>query len=212
MRETLVARLYKPERQLNDDNEIMILRIFGFLFLLGLFSCSTSKTEEKQSNQFSNDSTTTQNIKWRTYIDTVDVGFVLTFQYPDNLVAESIENGRCVGEPIKPEVVDGSVTNSMRWSIWMQDTSDFPIEHFISSEKSIFKGQVTELRDTININKSKAIRVTLKSDNKNDPYRQMIYLKKYSTLFEIINNYGEDKDFETFYNSLTIDETKKPSH
>jgi hypothetical protein len=149
-------------------------------------------------------------ISWATFRDTVNVGFVMTFKYPDNFVAENIQNGKCIGDKI--ENPENDITNSMKWCIWMQDTSDYPIDHFISSEKSIFKGQVTELRDTISINNSKAIRVTLQSDNKNDPYRQMIYLKKYSTLFEIINNYGADKDFETFYNSLTIDETKKPSH
>jgi hypothetical protein len=150
------------------------------------------------------------NSSWATFLDTVNVGFVMTFKYPDNLVAENIENGKCIGDKI--ENPEGDITNSMKWCIWMQDTSDYPIDHFITSEKSIFKGRVTELQDTISINNSKAIRVTLQSDNKNDPYRQMIYLKKYSTLFEIINNYGSDKDFEKFYNSLTIDETKKPSH
>jgi hypothetical protein len=149
-------------------------------------------------------------VSWATFRDTVNVGFVMTFKYPDNFVAENIQNGKCIGDKI--ENPENDITNSMKWCIWMQDTSDYPIDHFISSEKSIFKGKVIELRDTISINNSKAIRVTLESDNKNDPYRQMIYLKKYSTLFEIINNYGADKDFETFYNSLTIDETKKPSH
>jgi len=149
-------------------------------------------------------------VNWATFRDTVNVGFIMTFKYPDNLVAENIQNGKCIGDKI--ENPENDITNSMKWCIWMQDTSDYPIDHFISSEKSIFKGQVTELRDTISINNSTAIRVTLQSDNQNDPYRQMIYLKKYSTLFEIINNHGSDKDFETFYNSLSIDEIKKPSH
>lgn len=163
-----------------------------------------SKTVKKGELDFLTD------VSWATFRDTVNVGFVMTFKYPDNFVAENTQNGKCIGNKI--ENPENDITNSMKWCIWMQDTSDYPIDHFISSEKSIFKGQVTELRDTISINNSKAIRVTLQSDNKNDPYRQMIYLKKYSTLFEIINNYGADKDFETFYNSLTIDETKKPSH
>lgn len=152
-------------------------------------------------------------VSWGTFRDTVNVGFVMTFKYPDNLVAESIENGRCVGEPIKPEVSDGSVTNSMRWCIWMNDTTEsVSIDSLISEQKYNFKGQIKEQRENIIVNNEKAIRVTFISNNQNDPYRQMIYFKKYSTLFEIINNYGADKDFETFYNSLTIDETKKPSH
>lgn len=149
-------------------------------------------------------------VGWATFRDTVNVGFVMTFKYPDNFVAENIQNGKCIGDKI--ENPGNDITNSMKWCIWMQDTSDYPIDHFISTEKSIFKGQVTELRDTVIINNSKAIRVTLQSDNKNDSYRQMIYLKKFSTLFEIINNYGADKDFETFYNSLTFEEARKLSH
>jgi hypothetical protein len=163
-----------------------------------------SKTVKKGELDFLTSST------WATFHDTVNVGFVMTFKYPDNFVAENIQNGKCIGDKI--ENPENDITNSMKWCIWMQDTGDYPIEHFIFSEKSIFKGKILEHRDTIVIDNSKALRVTLESDNKNDPYRQMIYLKKYSTLFEIINNYGADKDFETFYNSLTIDETKKPSH
>ena len=95
----------------------------------------------------------------------------------------------------------------------MNDTTEsVPIDSLISEQRYFFKGQIKEQRENIIINNQKAIRVTFKSNNQNDPYRQMIYFKKYSTIFEIINNYGADKDFETFYNSLTIDETKKPSH
>ena len=77
---------------------------------------------------------------------------------------------------------------------------------------SIFKGQISELRDTIRIADTKALRVILKSNNKNDKYRQLIYLEKYSTLFEVMNIYEDtNEDFEKFYNSLTINETTKPS-
>ena len=192
----------------------MTLRIFGLLFLFEFISCTTATTEEKQTEQISNEKATTKNFKWKTYIDTVNVGFVLTFQYPDNLVAESIENGRCVGEPIKIDsIADSDVTNTMRWCVWMNDTTESqPIDSLIHSEKYFFKGHVTEQRETIIVHDRKAIRVTLTSDNKNDHYKQMIYLKKYSTIFEIINNYSADKDFEAFYNSLTITEYKKPSH
>ena len=166
-----------------------------------------SKTVKKGELDFLND------VSWVTFCDTINVSFKITFKYPDNLVAESIENGRCVGEPIKPQVVDGSVTNSMRWCIWMNETTESaPIDSLISAQKYFFKGQINEKRENIIVNDEKAIRVTFNSNNQNDPYRQMIYLKKYSTIFEIINNYGADKDFETFYNSLTINEIKKPSH
>ncbi len=163
-----------------------------------------TKTVEKGELEFLTD------VNWMTYRDTVNFGFVISFKYPENLVVENIQNGKCIGDKI--ENPENDITNSMKWCIWMQDTSDYKNEHFIAIEKSIFKGQVSEKRDTININNTKAIRVILQSTNKKEPYRQMIYLKKYSTLFEIINNYGEDKDFETFYKSLTIDEINKPKH
>lgn len=179
----------------------------GFLFLIFILSSLTNscKTIEKNNRE---------KIKWATYRDTVNVGFVMTFLYPDNLVAESIENGRCVGEPIETDsTADSDVTNTMRWCIWMSDTTEVEsIDSLISSEKYFFKGQVTQLRDKINVGNLKAIRVTFKSTNAQDPYRQMIYLKIYSTLFEIINNYGAEKDFEIFYNSLKINKIKKPSH
>jgi hypothetical protein len=182
---------------------------FGLLFISIILACSTP-SKDKNNIDKTRESKNLPKTKWAKYVDTVNVGFIMTFIYPDNLVAENIQNGKCIGDKI--EKLENDITNSMKWCIWMQDTSDYPIEHFISSEKSVFKGQIIEHRDTISIDNLKALRVTLNSNNKNDPYRQMIYLKKYSTLFEIINNYGADKDFVTFYNSLTIDETKKPSH
>jgi len=184
-----------------------------YIFLiLTLFSCSTTSTE---SNQDKIESENSRKYKWTTYCDTVNVGFILTFKYPDNLVAESIENGRCVGEPIiiEDSLADSDVTNTMRWCVWMNDTTDAnSIDTLISSQKYFFKGKVTEERDFVMLNDIKALRVTFISDNPADPYRQMIYLKKYSILFEIINNYKPDKDFETFYNSVTIDKLNKPSH
>lgn len=188
---------------------------FGLLFLLTtLLSCSSKSTKTNTLNESETENTNSK-FNWVTYRDTVNVGFIMTFKYPDNLVAESIENGRCVGEPIKTDsTADSDVTNTMKWCIWMNDTAESEsIDSLISSEKYFFKGRVTEQRDSLVVNDIKALRVNFKSDNKNDPYRQMIYFKKYSTLFEIINNYGADKDFEIFYNSLTIDATeKKPSH
>ncbi len=174
------------------------IRYITFGLLLMTFASGTLQAQTK--------------VNWLTYRDTVNNRFVMTFKYPDNLVAESIENGRCVGEKINinPDSADSYVTNTMRWCVWMQDINDYPIDHFIASEKSIFKGQVTEKYDTISIANSKAVRVTLVSTDNKDPYRQMIYLKKYSTLFEIVNNTnGTDKDFKTFYNSLTIERTKE---
>jgi archaellum component FlaF (FlaF/FlaG flagellin family) len=194
--------------------DIMTMRnlICILILFVSLSSCFTNPTEVNNSDYSQKRIRKSTNFKWVLYRDTVNVGFVMTFKYHDNLVAESIENGRCVGEPIKSKVVNGSVTNSMRWCIWMNDLSETEsIDSLISLRKYIFKGQVTEQRENIMLNDIKAIRVTLTSNDKKDPYRQMIYFKKYTTLFEIVNNYSADKDFEIFYNSLSIDEIKKPN-
>jgi hypothetical protein len=182
-------------------------QIFGLMFLLTtLLSCSTKTTK------------TTENAdppdNWVMYCDTVPVGFVMTFKYPGNLeVADIIDYCRCVGTKIKNYDTNQGTdsTNTREWSICIQDTTDYSVEYLINSWKGMFKGQIDEHRDSISIANAKALRVVLKSNNKEEPYRQLIYLKKYSTLFEIINIYEvTNKDFEKFCNSLTINETKKP--
>ena len=186
-------------------------QIFGLLILLvTLLSCSTKPTKTVENAE------STEN--WVSYCDTVPVGFAMTFKYPNNLVfADIVDNCRSIGKELKynkPEDPDPPVDslNTRQWSICMQDTADHSVDYFINSWKGIFKGQFDEIRDTISIADTKALRVILKSNNKEEPYRQLIYLKKYSTLFEIVNIYEvTNKDFEKFCNSLTINETKKPS-
>ena len=166
----------------------------------------TLTTIISSSGQVSNDiNKDGKELNWTMYQDTVNIGFVLSFEYPNNLVAESIENARCVGVPFTDHNFDSDVTNSMQWCIWMEDTTNFPMEKNIAAEKSLLKGQVSEKRDTIIIDNVKAIRVCFTSTNPDDPYRQIIYLKKYSTMFEIINRvYETCNHFETFCNSLKI--------
>lgn len=186
-------------------------QIFGHLILLlTLITCSTKTTKTAENTE------STEN--WVSYCDTVPVGFVMTFKYPDNLVfADIVDNCRSVGKKLKydkPEDPDSPVDslNTRQWSICMQDTADYSVEYLINSWKLMFKGKIDEQRDSISIDNVKALRVILKENNKDAPYRQLIYLKKYSTLFEIINIYEDtNKDFEKFYNSLTINETAKPS-
>ncbi len=183
-------------------------QIFGLLILLTtLISCSTNTTKTA-GNADSTDN-------WVTYCDTIPVGFVMTFKYPKNLeFADIIDNCRCVGNKVKNYDTNQGTdsTNTRQWSICMQDTADYSVEYLINSWKGMFKGQIDEHRDSISIADKQALRVILKSNNKDEPYRQLIYLKKYSTLFEIINIYEvTNKDFENFCNSLTINETKKPS-
>ena len=93
----------------------------------------------------------------------------------------------------------------------MHDTADFTVNYLISSWKTTFNGEVVEKRDTVAIGNLKALRVTLKSKEPSASYRQLIYLKKYSTLFEIMNvDESTSKDFEMFCESIKIEGYKKP--
>ena len=152
------------------------------------------------------------NSQWVTYHDTINSVFILTFKYPKNtLLADIIDNCRCVGGKIKNDKNKGAdSTNTRQWCICMQDTSEYSIDYLISAWKSPNNGKVIEQRDTIIIGDLKALRITFKNRTKNTPYRQLIYLKKYSTLFEIMNIYeGTEKDFETFYKSIRVEEYRK---
>jgi hypothetical protein len=181
--------------------------LIGLLLLMTFISCSSKSIEKNHTIESKKE---VKRIKWLIYRDTVNKGFILTFKYPNNLVAESIENGRCIGKPKKQETSDDDVTNTMQWCIWMTNIDESEsIDSLINSEKYFFKGQVTEQRQNITINNTKALLVKYISNKKNDPYKQIIILNKYSTLFEIVNNYGDEKGFEMFYKSITINEIKK---
>jgi len=179
--------------------------IIGIL-LIALFSCSTKSVVTKGN---------IDKAEWNVHHDTIDAGFILTFKYPKNIaLADVIDNCRCVGEKIKNDDKnqDEYGTNTRQWCICMQDTAEYSIENFISSWKSFYKEHVEEQIDTITIGNLKALQITFKSKTKikNTSYRQLIYMKKYSTLFEIMNIYeGTEKDFETFYKSIRIEEYRK---
>jgi hypothetical protein len=138
-----------------------------------------------------------------------DAGFVLSFKYPSNItVANSIDNCLCVG--VNTEHYDENEAsfedNTRQWCVCVQDTADYSINYLISSWKTAFKGEVIEKRDTVTIGNLKALRVTLKSNNPKGSYRQLVYLKKYSILFEIMNvDESTSKDFETFCESIKIE-------
>lgn len=177
--------------------------IIGIL-LITLFSCSAKSPEIVEN---------IDKTQWNTHHDTIDAGFILTFKYPNNIIlADIIDNCRCVGEKTKyyDKNEASEKANTNQWCICMHDTADESIDNLISSWKSLYSGQVIEQRDTMMIEDIKALRVKLKSKTKN-AYRQLIYLKKYSTLFEIMNIYeATEKDFETFYKSIRIEEYRKP--
>ena len=182
------------------------------ILCLTLFSCTTNSTDQTNLNKPNSKKDSLASANWITYHDTVNMGFIMTFRYPDSLIVCPIENYRCVGKKIK-EPKDG-ITNTCKWAVILQDTGNYSIDSCISIEKSLFKELDSETRDTVIVDNLKAIRVTLISKIKNDrySYNQTVYLKKYSCLFQITNEYMADKGFETFYNSLTITKNKMPSH
>lgn len=138
-----------------------------------------------------------------------EAGFILKFKYPnDVIVADNIDNCICVGLKTKfyDETEAAENDNTRQWCICVRDPDDYSIEYLISAWKSLYKGKVTEQRDSIIIDNLKAIRIVFKSDIPETPYRQLIYLKKYSTLFEIMNvDELTSKDFEMFCESIKIE-------
>jgi hypothetical protein len=137
-------------------------------------------------------------------------GFIIEFKYPSNLViAGEIDNCLCVGTNTEHynENEASFEDNTRQWCICLFDSTQFTAEYFISSWKTVFKGEVIEQRDTVSIGNLKTLRVTLKSIEPETSYRQLIYLKKYSTLFEVMNvDESTSKEFEVFCESIKIEE------
>lgn len=184
----------------------MILKIYYLIFGIFLLACSIT-WNHKNANQE----------RWIEHQEIYpDAGFVIEFKYPKEItIARRIDNCICIGTNTEyyNENQASENDNTRQWCICVLDTSDYSIEYLISSWKSLYNGKVTEQRDSITIDNFKAIRVIFKSDIPETSYRQLIYLKKHSTLFEIMNvNEITKKDFETFCKSLSIKEyikTKK---
>lgn len=143
-----------------------------------------------------------------------DAGFVLEFKYPNNItVARSIDNCLCVGVNTKhyDENEASFEDNTRQWCICVDDTANFSVNNLISSWRTTFTGEVVEKRDTVAIGNLKALRITLKNKKPSGSYSQLIYLQKYSTLFEIMNvDESTSKDFEMFCESIKIAKYRKP--
>lgn len=176
--------------------------LITLLFSCSITHCNLRKNTINQSNW----------IEHRTVYP--DAGFVIKFKYPNNItLASSLDNCLCVG--VNTEFYDDEEAsfedNTRQWCICVLDTADYSIEFLISSWKTEFKGDVIEIKDTVTMENLKALRVTLKSKELSTAYRQLIYLKKYSTLFEIMNvDESTSKDFEMFCESIKIEGYKKP--
>ncbi len=185
----------------NMNNSISI-----FLLII-LCSCSTSQSKTKKKI-LEQDSW----IEHRT--EYPDAGFVVKFKYPTNFViANEIDNCLCVG--VNTEHYNKNEAsfedNTRQWCICLFDSTQFTSEYIISSWKIPFNGEVIENRDTVTIGNLKALRVTLKSREPKASYRQLIYLKEYSTLFEIMNvDELTSENFKIFWESIKIEKYRKP--
>lgn len=142
---------------------------------------------------------------WTTYTENINTGLTLTFSHPDNTKVTSDENARCISRKIAKTNID--------WCFWLADSSETSISESIAEEKKSFKGQTSIQSDTILIDNIKCYRVTLKSNLKDDPFKQIVFLTKFGTTFEIINNSGLNTNFDKFCLTIRITKTEKnPSH
>jgi|WetSurMetagenome_2_1015567.scaffolds.fasta_scaffold55070_2 hypothetical protein len=178
------------------------------IFVLSILSCKAKSLQNEEN---------TDKLKsWVTYRDTIPEKFIITFKYPRNLnLTDIIDNCRCVGERTKFYHKEGEAsekTNTNQWCICMYDKSEYNGAYLANSWKKLFKGRLTEHKDSVVINNMKALQVILKGPDKDEPFKHLIYLEKFSTLFEIINkDENTEKDFKTFINNIKIEETTKPS-
>lgn len=180
----------------------LISLLITLLFSFSITQCNSRKTILTQSN-------------WIEHREEYpDAGFVIEFKFPSNLViAGEIDNCLCVGTNTDHyyENEASFEDNSRQWCICLYDSSQFTADYLISSWKTVFKGEVMERRDTVIIGNFKTLRTTLKSSELNGSFRQLIYLMKFSTLFEVMNvDELTSKDFEVFCESIRIVEYKKP--
>jgi hypothetical protein len=186
------------------------------LLTLIFFACSTP---DKKSNEQIKENTaevksipqtnTATDTKWKTYTDTVNMGFVVSYKYPPNLVSEHFENAECIGRPVlEPGEGPG---NTMDCSLWMGDIADGnvrPIDTLIQYEIDKLKESVQQSRDSITIANVKGLSVSLtdKTD-KRKILKQMIYFTKYGAFFELQNDSLSEKTFQQFVSSLQIEKT-----
>jgi len=144
-------------------------------------------------------------IKWLKYQESFETGFQIEFIYPENLaLAGIVDNCRCFDKKnnIKYDSLGELIITPRIWLICLQDSIGYSIEDLIKSNESTINEKYKTYRDSININNVESQRITLIGET---TYKQLIYLFKYSTLFELTNNKKTtSKDFEHFCESFSI--------
>lgn len=180
-----------------------------FLFI----ACSTTdkqnKTHATDSINLAEPITTaisSIDTNWVAYIDTINIGFVVSFKYPKHLFAEHFENAECIGKKIK--MVDDGPMTTMDCSMWMDAISDGnvrPIDTLIQYGLQKLNTNAEVQKDTIIIANVKGTRARFYDlKDKKKILAQSVYFTKYDTFFELDNDSLSATDFQTFMKSLKI--------
>ncbi|WP_133054579.1 hypothetical protein [Niastella populi] len=186
------------------------------LLTLFFLACSTpGKKEKQQIKKNTNEEksipriNTTTDEKWATYIDTINMGFVVSYRYPPNYVSEHFENAACIGKPVTA-TGDGP-GNTMDCSLWMEDISNDNIrsvDTLIKYQMDNAGESVLQSKDSITIADVKGLSVIVTGKNEGRRFlKQMVYFTKYNTFFTLINDSLSQRDFQTFIKSLQIEKT-----
>jgi hypothetical protein len=186
------------------DKSPATTRLFIVVFSLLLFACAAPDKKESSSEKSPVALDTTKATVWHTYIDTVNMGFILSFDYPETYIAEGIENGRCIGNAVKPETSEEATvsTGCCIWLYSLQSNNHEPVDTLIGYEIKSLKIPVKQKRDSITIAGVKGLRVVLYDKEK--ALTQMVYFTKYETFFEITNHILSVSEFGLYTASLQI--------
>jgi len=162
-----------------------------------LLACNSIEEGDPQEDQVSDDLSAVPEVTWKRYIDTINVGFTLGFDYPDTLQAMSIENARAA---VEKGTGDDPQVEQMIWSIWMNDTMGFSIEEDV---QGYLEGGEDGLQGPFNIDIDGSIgkRMVIGSGSAGSPI-EIVYFTKHGTAFSIVNRRPDSQGFGRFVRSI----------
>jgi hypothetical protein len=171
------------------------------LFSFFLFSCSPQITGNNLSGN--NQIEKNKQKKFFHYEEKLNVGLNVSFNYPEELIVERIENGICIHD--KKITEESKIISDSKWSIWFYNAREETIDNLIISEKSLLNENIQVRRDSFFINNTYAIQINY-INKESKIIKQNIYLNKSGAIIEINNNGVPDKDFEIFSHSFKIED------
>ncbi len=141
---------------------------------------------------------TVSEVVWKSYFDTVNVGFTIGFDYPDTLKAMSIENAHAV---VENGSGDDPKADKIIWSVWMSDSSGFNMHEDVQGY--LREGAVADIQGPfdVDVNGSLGRRIVVGSSSTGSPI-ELVYFTKYGTAFSIVNRRPRSEGFDRFLNSL----------